>query len=326
VSGSIGSDSSSAAVLYTHQGDFLLAPEGNMPRLFAEELPGLPFEPLSLPWYEPHALADTVAEIAEGGTVAGDVSLPGVQPLHQEIAALRYQLTPEEQARLRDLAARAGAAMETAAGEIAPGISEYAIAGLLAEECFLRDMTPVLLLVGTDDRAHRFNQPIPSSKTLERYALLTLAARRHGLIVSLTRMVHFGTIPDDLRQRAEACARIDAAAIAATRPGNQASTIFARLEAAYTNEGHTDEWLHQHQGGAAGYALREWLAAPDSGEVVHENQPFIWKPALVGVQSTDTLLAQADRADILTSTPHWPTLHIQVDGMPIERPTILEVE
>jgi antitoxin VapB len=296
-----------------------------MPRLFAEELTGLPFEPLTLPWYEPDALADTVAEIANGGAVAGDVALPGVQPRHADIAALRYQLTPEEQARLRDLSARVGAAMETAAGEIAPGISEYAIAGLLAEECFLRDMTPALLLVGTDERAHRFSQPLPTGKTLERYTLLTLAAQRHGLIVSLTRLVHFGDVPDDLRQRAEACARIDAAAIAATRPGARASDIFAQIEAAYTREGHTDEWLHHHQGGAAGYALREWLATPDSSEMVHENQPFTWNPSLAGVQSADTVLAQADRADILTSTPHWPTLHVQVDGVQIERPAILEV-
>lgn len=188
-----------------------------MPRLQAEVLPGLPFEPITFPWYEPDRRQQLMIELTHGGAVGSDIAAPDMHLMTAAVTALRYQLTPEEQQRLRDLAARTGAAIETAAGEIAPGMREYAIAGLLAEECFLRDITPLLLLVGTDDRVERFRHPLPTSKPLERYAMLVLSARRWGLVANVTRLIHFGPIPADLQQRAAACARIDAAMIAATR-------------------------------------------------------------------------------------------------------------
>ena len=40
-----------------------------------------------------------------------------------------------------------------------------------------------------------------------------------GLIASLTRIVCAGAVPDDLRRRTEACARVNAALFAQTRPG-----------------------------------------------------------------------------------------------------------
>lgn len=321
-----GSETATAAILYTPQRDFLLAEQGSMPRLLAEALPGLPFEPLTLAWYKPDEQQTLLAELTGGGTVASDVPLPGVTLRPQQIAALRSQLTLEEQIRLRELSIRAGAALEAAAGEITPGISEYAMAGLLGEECYLRDITPLRLLAAVDERALHFRSPVPSSKTLERYARLSLTARHAGLLVSLTRLVHFGAIPADLRQRGEACATINAAAIAATRPGARADQVFAAIEEAYTSRGFVDEWQQHHQGGAAGYEPREWLARPDSPERIHENQAFIWTSSLPGVISEDLVLVQGERAELLTRTPHWPTLFIQVGDIVIERPDILEVD
>lgn len=322
----ITSELATAAVLYTPERDFILASQVELPRLVAEALPGLPFEPLALPWYEPDQQAATLAELVAGGRLASDVPLPGAELLPGPIAALRAPLTPEEQARLRDLSTRAGAAMEAAAGEIAPGMSEYAIAGLLGEECYLRDLTPVMLLVGTDERAWSFRHPVPTSKHLERYALLILSARRAGLIASLTRLVHFGAIPADLQRRAEACARIDATLIAATRPDARAGAIFAQAQAAYAAQGFADEWHHHHLGGATGYEDYEWLARPDGPELVHVGQACSWNPSVAGARSADTLLVEGDQTTVLTATPRWPHLAIQVGEQVIERPAILEVD
>lgn len=322
----LNSATAAAAVLYTPHGDYLLANEIEMPRLLAEELPGRPFEPVVFPWYDPARRAALIAELTRGGVVGGDVAEDGVQRMDAPIATLRYQLTPMEQERLRDLGARAGAAIETAVGEIAPGMYEYAIAGLLAEECLLRDITPVVLLIATDERIHRFRHPIPTGKPLERYAMLVLCARRWGLIVSVTRLVHFGPIPAELRARAAACARIDAAVIAATRPGARAGAIFAQLQAAYAAEGFPGEWQYHHQGGAAGYENREWLATPTSTEVVHADQSFAWNPSIAGVKSEDTVLVQADGCEVLTATARWPRQQVQIGDVTFERPAILELD
>lgn len=322
----INSETASAALLYTPQRDYLLADAIEMPRLQAEVLPGLPFEPVTFPWYEPDRRQQLIIELTHGGAIGSDIATPDMRNMIAAMTALRYQLTQEEQNRLRDLAARAGAAIETTAGEIAPGMQEYAIAGLLAEECFLRDITPILLLVGTDDRVERFRHPLPTSKPLERYAMLVLSARRWGLVANVTRLIHFGPIPADLQQRAAACARIDAAMIAATRPGMAVSGMFSQIQAAYATEGYPDHWGMHHQGGATGYASREWLATPDSVEKMHVGQAFAWNPSLPGVKCEDTILLQDDGVEILTATPQWPKQAVQSGAVTVERPLILEVD
>jgi antitoxin VapB len=215
--------------------------------------------------------------------------------------------------------------MQTAAGEIAPGMNEYAIAGVLAEECYLRSILPLRVLVATDDRVHRYRHVPPTDKTLEQYVALTLVARRYGLTVSLTRLVHFGPVPDELRRRAVACAQVDAVALAATRPGASASTILARIQAAYATNGFAEEWQHYHQGGAIGYELREWLATPESSMLLQAGQAVAWNPSISGVMMEDTLLVGEHGPELLTSTACWPTQAVDVDGLTLERPGILEV-
>lgn len=322
----LNSEAAVATVLYTPQQDYVLANEIEMPRLLAETLQDLPFEPITYPWYELDRRRALINELTGGGEVGGDIPEPGIQRMDGSIAALRFQLTLEEQARLRDLGARAGAAIETAAGEIAPGMHEFAIAGLLAEECFLRNITPVVLLIATDERAHRFRHPTPTHTPLDRYAMLVLCARRHGLIASVTRCIHFGPIPADLRKRAEACARIDAGVITATRPGAVASDIFAQLQATYAAEGFPDAWHEHHQGGATGYENREWVALPTSSEVVHTGQAFAWNPSIAGVKSEDTILVQSQGVEVLTATARWPKQTVRINNVAIERPMILEVD
>ncbi len=315
-----------AAVLYTPQRDYVLTNRIERARLVAEELAGRPFEVVEFPWEEPQRRAQLIAELSGGGTVLGDVHETGVTLLCDPINALRYQLTPEEQTRMRDLSGRAGAAIETAIGEIAPGMSEYAMAGLLAEECFLRDINPVVLLIATDERIHQFRHPIPTAKKLERYAMLVLCARRYGLVTSVTRLVHFGPIPAELQRRAAACAAIDAAIIAATRPGTAASALFVRLQHAYAAQGFPDEWRDHHQGGAAGYENREWVCTPTTEARVFEGQAFSWNPSIAGVKSEDTVLVTAQGAQVLTATDSWPKIAVDVAGQTLERPAILEVD
>jgi antitoxin VapB len=56
--------------------------------------------------------------------------------------------------------------------------------------------------------------------------MLILCGRREGLVCSITRLVHFGRLPDDLRRKAEAVASVDAAFIDATRPGCTLDEVF----------------------------------------------------------------------------------------------------
>ena len=54
---------------------------------------------------------------------------------------------------------------------------------------------------------------------MERYAMLVLCGRKWGLVCSITRLVHFGALSDEVRRKMQATAQVDATFIAATRPG-----------------------------------------------------------------------------------------------------------
>lgn len=319
------SELAAALVLFTAQGDYVLANEIEAPRLAAEVLPGRPFELVTYPWYESGRLAQLVVELSGGGPVGGDSEFTPYR-VDAALAEARAVLTPEEQERLRDLGSRAGDALSTAVGEIAPGMREFAIAGLISEECYLRDISPVLVLVGSDERARQFRHPIPTTRALEKYAMLVLCARRHGLVVSLTRLLHFGSLPEELVARSRACAEVDAAAIVASRPGASAAEVFAAMQTAYARVGFAEAWKQHHQGGATGYEIRDWMAHPGSPHRIFAGQALAWNPSLAGAKSEDTILVTEDGWELLTESKNWPKIASPVGATLVERPAILEVD
>jgi antitoxin VapB len=145
------------------------------------------------------------------------------------------------------------------------------------------------------------------------------------LICSLTRLLHFGPLSEEVRRKAQVVARIDAEMIAATRPNNTLGNVFGRAQLIYASSGFPDEWKLHHQGGSAGYAPREVTARPMSAEPILIGQAFAWNPSITGVKSEDTILVNEGSNEILTEMADWPVMEIQVDEQIIKRPAILEV-
>jgi Xaa-Pro dipeptidase len=238
---------------------------------------------------------------------------------------LRYQLTPEEVKRYRRVGSDTGQALEGAARAVQPGMSEVQIAGLIAAKALERGITPILLLVGTDERIYQFRHPIPTQKKLEHYAMLVICGRRWGLVASSTRFVHFGPLPDELRRKQEACAYVDARYNAATTVGRRVSDIFQEAVDAYAAMGYPGEWQKHNQGGAAGYLSRDYEGTPTCQEIVQADQGFAWNPSITGIKSEDTMIVHQDRVEFLTATGEWPSLPVRLGERTWERPAILTV-
>jgi antitoxin VapB len=280
------------------------------------------WEPAIAPWYE---TGDPTAAVTKGLAVGADSPVAGAVDLTVEIGALRAHLVEVESARFRELARRCASAMDAAVRAIRPGMSERQIASLLAGETAHRGVWPVVDLVATDERIRHFRHPLPVDKALERHAMVVLCGRKWGLVCSLTRFVHFGRLPDDLRRRQDAVAQVDATFIAATRPGAAVKDVFARALGAYRATGFADEWTLHHQGGAAGYEPREYIGRPSSTEQVAERQAFAWNPSITGAKSEDTILVGRDRNDVMTEIAGWPTIDPTIDGATWRRPAVLEI-
>ncbi len=274
------------------------------------------------PWY---AEDGVVGQLTEGLRLGADSPYPGAADMQASLARLRAALMPEEIERFRLLSQACAEAMDVAILSIRPGLTEQQIAGMLAREAWARGIEPIVNLVGTDDRIFRFRHPLPTDKRLQAYAMLVLGGRKWGLVCSLTRLIHFGHIPDPLRSKAKAVAQVDAHFIAATRPGVKLKDIFREAMECYQLYGYGGEWQLHNQGGPVGYEPREFVATPDAADVVSVGQVYAWNPSISGTKSEDTILVGQDHNEILTAIPHWPVVKVTLRGQTIERPLILEV-
>jgi Xaa-Pro aminopeptidase len=311
------------SLLVTPRGRYLLTNVIEAERLREEEGFGEGgWEVVAEPW---ESSGQALAQLTKGLRTGSDVPQEGMTEIGEEIARLRWILTGAEVDRFRALGRDAGQAIGEAARALKPGMTEFEAAGLLAEATYRQGALPIVVLVASDERMLLRRHPLPTAKPVSRAAMLVLCARRHGLVTSATRLVHFGPVPPDLRDKMLAVATIDANTVLATRPGTAVSRIFAAIQEAYRETGFEGEWRYHHQGGLAGYEPREYVATPTSSEMVGAPQAFAWNPSVPGAKSEDTFLVTEGPPELLTPSPGWPQQSIEVGGVTLERPDILEL-
>jgi antitoxin VapB len=193
-------------------------------------------------------------------------------------------------------------------------MTEYEMEAMASDELLRRGIRPTVLLMGVDERVLSFRHTVPSGARLRHYAFVNVCARKWGLVTSTGRFVYFGELPGDLRQRVHASAQVTARFLANTRPGARAGEILERSKAWFAANGFPGEMELHHQGGAIGYAEREWVAFPGSKEVVHDRQAFAWNPIVQGALSFDTFILSGGQLENIGFVEGWPSIHVDVMG------------
>ncbi|SFC36962.1 Xaa-Pro aminopeptidase [Halobiforma haloterrestris] len=366
-------DTGIAAIGYERDGSTLRLVTNNVEadRLVAEELPDLEPDEVVVerdPWYESSLPEQIAARVDEDESVATDVELPGRETVTVDASRLRQPLTEADLERYRALGRETARAVESVCRELQSGDTEHEVASALRVALSARGIEAPVVLVGGGERARRYRHYTPTEAELGDYALVSVTAERAGLHASCTRTVAFDP-PAWLEERHEAAARVEATALAATQMaatsgGSEAGTdtdvdvdagtgasasagtagdVFAAIQAAYDAVGHDGEWEHHHQGGAAGFDGREWVATPDHEAPVTAPMAYAWNPTVQGAKSEDTVLVTDEHVEALTATGDWPTTTVEAvelervggidagdDGegrlaLEIERPGILDL-
>lgn len=313
-----------ASLLITPQNRYLITNNIEAPRFrLEEELEEQGWEFKVSQWYE---AGDTVNDLTQGLRLGTDGLSSQGEDLSSDLLRLRANLQPVEQDRFRDLSGGCAQAMESAITSIKPGMTEFEIAAILGRETQKREILPIVNLIATDERIFSFRHPLPTNKKLERYAMLVLCGRKKGLVASLTRLVHFGSLPEELQRKSEALSKIDSVFIETTRPGKSLAEIFSAAQAQYAEVGYPEEWQLHHQGGPAGYAPREAIATAQEDWVVRAGQAFAWNPSITGTKSEDTILVHDENFENLTEMDGWPEIKVEVGEKTISRPAIMEIK
>jgi Xaa-Pro aminopeptidase len=312
------------ALLITENSKFLISNVIEAPRMIHEEgVEKQGFIVKTFPWHEDQEVS-IVKEIVGEGPLGSDIPFPNAMVLTEEIAKLRYSLTPEEQKRYRWLGDKVSLTLEKTLMKTKKGETESEVVGRLCNELWRDRIDPVTLMSAADDRVFQFRHPIPTEKKIKKYLMVSVNARKWGLIVSLTRFVYFGKLPRELRKKYEANVFIDCTFMAHTRPGVLAREVFQKGIDAYQEKGYPDEWKLHHQGGSIGYTGRDYRANFKSPDIVQENQAFTWNPSITGTKSEDTILATSKGPEMITRPIRYPTLSVDVENFSFVRPAILE--
>jgi Xaa-Pro aminopeptidase len=244
--------------------------------------------------------------------------------LTEEIARLRYSLTTEEVDRYRWLGERASLALEKTMIDTKSGEKESEVVGRLCNELWKDRIDPITLMAAADDRIFKFRHPIPTERRIDKYLMVSVNARKWGLIVSLTRFVYFGKLPEELREKYEANVFIDCTLMAHTHPGIPAREVLQKGIETYREKGYPEEWKLHHQGGSIGYTGRDYRVNFKTPDIIQENQAFTWNPSITGTKSEDTILAISKGPEMLTRPILYPTLSMEVGRTAFIRPSVFE--
>lgn len=309
---------------------FVLANKIEMTRIITEELDGQHYEPVEFGWEEEKANPALITELArsvmtEKMPLGCDLPLGDARVIEGTIARTRYQLTAPETYRLKALGTDAGVAIGDLAGSLAPGLTEREVARRADNVLAAIGAEAVVTLVAADERLQRFRHPLPKDVQWKKLLMIVVCARRHGLIVSLTRIVCAGPVPEELRRRTYATAHVNAALLVATRPGVNGRELYEVAASAYRAEGFPGEEKLHHQGGAAGYRTRDWVAHPQCADKVQENQAFAWNPSITGTKIEETIIVFEDHIEVITTTPEWPSIPVEVEGHAYVFPDVLSL-
>ncbi|HEY4552690.1 MAG TPA: M24 family metallopeptidase [Bacillaceae bacterium] len=285
------------------------------------ELFSFPVEVKSVDWTE--STDSLILPLIKGKNVVADVPYAWLKTIDTELISVRSALSGAEMDRYRQVCRDAATALETTCRRLKPGMQETEIAAMLNSEAISRDLIVHVGLVATDERIYRYRHPIPTSKKLEKHAMLVICAERGGLVANATRFVYFGKLSESLEENKQKLARIDLAMNLATVPGKKMGDVIKAGMEEYRNAGFPEDWRLLHQGGLTGYATREFLATPESAEEIQIHQAFAWNPALPGIKSEDTILVTENGIEFMTHTGDWPYIRLESGRNIYHRPDIL---
>jgi len=299
---------------------FVLANRIELTRLMTEQLNGQGYEPIDFAWEDEKANPSLVANIARS-LVTNDLPLGSdlalgstIRVIDTAIARARYKLTGAEIDRFRVLGNEAGEAIGKMARSLTPGLTESEVARQAVDALARIGADSVVTLVAADDRLRHFRHPVPTELQWNKTVMIVVCARRGGLIASLTRIACVGSVPEDLIQRTRATVGVKAKLLAGTRPGVSGADLYNIAARAYSDAGFPGEEHLHHQGGAAGYRTRDWVAHPACPELVQDGQAFAWNPSITGSKVEETCIASESGIEIITSSPEWPSIRVAAEG------------
>jgi antitoxin VapB len=291
-------------------------------RFMDEQVAGQGYDLVTLFWHQ-GSPQGKILEQTRGMRVGADFPLPGARHYGPEIVDLHYPFSDLDLERCRWIGQTANRIVAQVAEQLEPGVSEQEVAAALLHRYAEEGLTIDVLIVGFDDRISRYRHPMPTGNVLQRYALLHPAARRWGLHCNLTRLVHWGEPPSDVKRAMDGAAAIGGHVARMLAPGVAFADILAEQIRLYRKLGYSGEWMHHFQGGITGYTLADPTRCQDQEARVVERQAYDYFITITGAKFEELTLLTEQGPEVASLGPGWPQRTIQTPNGSIEVPDVL---
>jgi len=275
------------------------------PRLSAEELPS-EVTVKAVKWSEGRD-----PQLPTGSKVGCDQ--PGADriDLGTEVEMMRQSLIASDVERFKEICVDAAVALGNAMKQVESTDREIDVAGLIAHSLWQADLEVAFLGVAGQERVHKFKHPLPTDAVIGNRVSASICAKRKGLIASVTRIVTFGELTNQMVSDYTSIFKVEAALFDATVVGKPFSDPINAAIAAYPANGFdVDEWTKHHQGGPTGFLPRDWPANQATTRLIANNQPIAWNPTGKGWKAEDTIVATDSGVKLLTYDPEWPAFEV----------------
>jgi len=288
------------------------------PRVVGTDTMPLAAPPLSL--IERRLLyGDKAEEKKEADPVTDRLRLLG-----SKMRNLRLPYLPQEIERYRALGRQLAQVCETVARQVQPGQSDFEIAALASRELIRQQLQPVEIRIALDESAVNFSTVSLRGDTLAQFAQISLTARKAGLHASVSRLVHFGAVPDKLARRQDGVTKTMAGLVEALKTGQKVAEVIKPIPPPGGKEKLSKAWQGLPLGWATGYQAKEFILSARGEEFVDEGLVCVLLPQLEGGRLEETVRLEASGFEILTPPgADWPVLELTVRGKPLRLPGIL---
>jgi Xaa-Pro dipeptidase len=310
------------ALYFSPEQRWLIAGNATSQRLFDEEIDGLGFQLKEWPWH--WGREQLLADLCQGRAVACDTAYRDARVVGDDLRRLRRTLTPYEQGCLRALGQVVTHALEATSRTMVVGDSEREVAAQISHRLIHRGALPVHVGVAADGRSRVYRQFGFTAVPVQKYAVLSVTARKYGLCVTASRSVSFGPAEDDFRAEHNAVCKVGATYLASTWPDALPREILAAGRRVYALTGHEHEWRLGPQGHVTGRSPVELTLTPITEDLFQAGWAVAWTAAVGAARSCDTFLVADEGPRVVTPTEPWPLKRIRIQGADFVRPDILQ--
>ena len=172
------------------------------------------------------------------------------------------RLSDYERACYRAVGEVVSHALEATGRTVHKGESEREVAGQLAHRVLHRGATPVLIHVAADGRGRFYRRGGFTSSPVTQSCVLTLAARKYGLVAQASRTIVFGAGADAYAATTTPPARSAPPTLPVAGPTQFPRQILASGQRIFALTGNEHEWLLAPQGHVTGRCAVERTMTP----------------------------------------------------------------